>query len=80
MCIVFGTQMSTTPLPYRAFADGASHYTQNAASAAWVIFSPTDELVSSGGICLFLVTNNVAKYSVVIELLHIFSKTHIDKN
>jgi ribonuclease HI len=38
-------------------------------SSTWVIFSPTDQLVSSGGICLGPATNNVVEYSVVIELM-----------
>jgi ribonuclease HI len=62
------TQM-TSPFPiYFRFADGASRHTQNIASAAWVIYHSC-ELVSSGGICLESVTNNVAEYHVVIELL-----------
>ena len=36
---------------------------------AWVIYSPTDELVSIHGICLGQTTNNIAEYNVVIELL-----------
>ena len=35
----------------------------------WVIFSPIDELVSSGGICLDPATNNVVEYNAVIELM-----------
>ena len=51
------------------FADGASRHTCNLASAAWVIYSPSGQLVSSGGACLGPATNNVAEYRVVIELL-----------
>ena len=51
------------------FADGASCHTQNLASAAWVIYTPTGEVFSLGGICLRPSLNNVAEYSVVIELL-----------
>ena len=51
------------------FADGASHHTCNLASAAWVIYSPSGQLVASGGACLGLATNNVADYRAVIELL-----------
>ena len=39
------------------------------ASAAWVVYSPEGLLVSSGGICLGPSMNNVAEYSVLIELL-----------
>jgi ribonuclease HI len=55
---------------YLGFIDGASHHTRNLASTAWVIYSPEGLLVSSGGVCLGPSTNNVAEYSIVIELLH----------
>jgi ribonuclease HI len=61
--------MSTESSVYLGFADGASHHTRNLASTAWVIYSPEGLLVSSGGVCLGPSTNNVAEYSVVIELL-----------
>ena len=51
------------------FVDGASHHTCNLASAAWVICSPSGQLVASGGTCLGPATNNVAEYRAVIELL-----------
>ena len=51
------------------FADGASRHTCNLASSAWVIYSPSGQLVSSRGACLGPVTNNVAEYRVVIVLL-----------
>ena len=51
------------------FADGASRHTCNLASATWVIYSPSGQLVSSGGTCLGPASNNVAKYRAVIELL-----------
>ena len=44
-------------------------HTQHSASAAWVIYTPMGQVLSSGGICLQPSSNNVAKYSVVIELL-----------
>jgi ribonuclease HI len=56
-------------LVYVGFADGASHHTWNLASTAWVIYLSEGLLVSSGGVCLGPSTNNVAEYSVVIELL-----------
>ena len=37
---------------------------------AWVIYSPTDELVSVHGVILGQTTNNIAEYSAVIELLY----------
>jgi ribonuclease HI len=41
---------------------------RNIALAAWVIYQ-FDKVVSSGGICLGSVTNNMAEYHVVIGLL-----------
>jgi ribonuclease HI len=61
--------MSTESSVYLGFADRASHHTQNLASTAWVVYSPEGMLVSSGGVCLGPSTNNVAKYSIIIELL-----------
>ena len=54
---------------YIGFIDGASRHTQNLASATWVIYTPTDQVLSSGGVCLWPSSNNVVEYSVVIELL-----------
>ena len=51
------------------FVDGAGHHTCNQASAAWVIYSPSGQLVSSGGTFLGPTSNNVTEYRVVIELL-----------
>jgi ribonuclease HI len=61
--------MSESFLPYIGFVDGAIHSTQNLASTAWAIYTPTNELVSLRGVCLGRATNNIAEYSVVIELL-----------
>ena len=54
---------------YIGFADGASHHTQNSASTAWVIYTPTVQVLYSGGICLRPSSNNVAEYSAVIKPL-----------
>ena len=51
------------------FVDGASRHTCNLASAAWVIYSPSGQLVSLGGTCLGPASNNAVEYSAVIELL-----------
>ena len=61
--------MSTKPSVYVGFVDGASRQTQNSALAAWVIYTPTGQVLSSGGVCLRPSSNNVREYSVVIELL-----------
>ena len=61
--------MSTFLQTYIYFSHGTCRSTQNISSAAWVIYAPTNELVSIHGICLGQTTNNIAEYSVVIELL-----------
>jgi len=57
------------PSTYIGFMDGTSRHTQHSASAAWVIYTPMGQVLSSGGICLWPSSNNVAEYSAVIELL-----------
>ena len=54
---------------YIGFADGASHHTQHSTSAAWVIYTPIGQVLSSGGVCLQPSSNNVVEYSAIIELL-----------
>ena len=54
---------------YIGFVDGARHHTQHSASTAWVIYTPMGQALSLGGVCLWPSSNNVAEYSVVIELL-----------
>ena len=61
--------MSMESSTYIGFADGASRHTQHSASAAWVIYTPMGQVLSSGGVCLQPSSNNVSKYSAVIELL-----------
>ena len=61
--------MSTSLQTYVGFADGACLSTRNISSTAWVIYSPSDELVSMHGVSLGQTTNNIAEYSAVIELL-----------
>ena len=54
---------------YTGFANGASHHTLNLASIAWVIYEPSDQLLSSGSTCLGPSTNNITEYSAIVELL-----------
>ena len=61
--------MSMESSVYIGFADGASHQTQHTASTAWVVYTPTGQVLSSRGICLRPSSNNVVAYSIVIELL-----------
>ena len=51
-----------------SFVDGASRHTCNLDSAAWVIYSPSGQLVAFGGACLDPAINNVAEHRAVIEL------------
>ena len=51
------------------FADGACRHTLNLTSAAWVLYSPAEYLVSSGVVCIGPATNNITEYEVVINLL-----------
>ena len=51
------------------FADDANRYMLNLASEAWVLYSPTCDLVNSRGICLGPSANNLIEYHAVIGLL-----------
>ena len=68
-CVALGFQMLESSLPYLGFVDGTIRSTQNLASVAWEIYSPTNKLISLHGVCLGRATNNIAEYSTVIELL-----------
>ena len=61
--------MTSKSLVHTGFVDVASHHTLNLASAAWVIYEPSGQLLSSGSTCLGHSTNNIAEYSAIIELL-----------
>ena len=61
--------MSMESSTYIGFVDGASCHTQHSASIAWMIYTPMIQVLSSGGVCLQPSSNNVAKYSAIIELL-----------
>ena len=65
----FFWQMSRESSTYIGFADGANHHTQHSASAAWVIYTPMGQVLSSGGVCLRPYSNNVAEYSAIFQLL-----------
>jgi ribonuclease HI len=62
--------MSSEYEVYVGFTYGARRHTWRLASAAWVIFTPFGQLMSSRGICLGEATNNVVEYNAVIKLLH----------
>ena len=54
---------------FTSFVDGANWYTLNLTSATWLLYSPTGDLVSSGGVFLGPSTNNLEEYQAVIGLL-----------
>ena len=56
-------------MAFYGFADGAWFHTLNLALAAWVLYSPADDLVNSGAVCIGPTTNNIVEYQVVIGLL-----------
>ena len=56
-------------MDFYGFTDGAYHHTLNLTSAAWVLYSPGEDLVSLGAVCIGPDTNNIAEYEVVISLL-----------
>ena len=56
-------------MAFYSFTDGAFHHTLKLASAAWVLYSPTEDLVSLGAVYLGPATNNIAEYEAVIGLL-----------
>jgi ribonuclease HI len=58
-------------------ASSTIHWTQNLASAAWALYTPSHEMLHSIGICLGSETNNQAEYTVVISLLADAQHNHI---
>ena len=61
--------MFVSSLPYIIFVEVSSRSTQNLVSVAWKIYGPTDELINLHGVFLGHATNNITKYSAIIELL-----------
>ena len=56
-------------MDFYGFANGACRHILNLASVAWVLYSPADDLVSSGVVCIGPATNNIIEYRAVIGLL-----------
>jgi ribonuclease HI len=61
-----------------SYANDATYWNHNLASVAWAIYTPSDILLHSNGICLGLATNNQAEYDVVIGLLTKASHFHFN--
>ena len=56
-------------MDFYSVTDGSCLHTLNLASAAWVLYSPAEYLVSLGAVCIGPVTNNITEYQAVIGLL-----------
>ena len=56
-------------IDFYGFADGACRHTLNLASAAWVLYFPTEYLVSLGAVYIGPATNNITEYEAVIGVL-----------
>ena len=69
--------MTPPPAYHIGYTDDPSRWTQNLASAAWALYTPSHELLHSSGICLRPATNNQAKYTVIIGLLTDTQHHHI---
>ena len=65
VCLLFNEQMTN----FAGFVNGANRYALYLRSTAWVLYSPTSDLVSSGGVLLGPSTNNMEEYQSVIGLL-----------
>ena len=61
--------MTLESIIYTGFVDGVSRHTLNLVAVAWVIYEPSDQLLSSGSACLGPSTNNIVEYSAITELL-----------
>jgi ribonuclease HI len=69
--------MSPPSTYHIGYADRASRWTKNLASATWALYTPSHELLHSSGICLGSTTNNQVEYTTVIALLAEASHRHI---
>ena len=69
--------MLPPPAYHTGYTDGANHWTQNLASVAWALYTPSHEMLHSSGICLGSATNNQAEYTIVIGLLADAQHHHI---
>jgi ribonuclease HI len=61
--------MLPPPAYHISYADDASCWTQNLASAAWALYTPSHEMLHLSDICLGSATKNQAEYTAVVGLL-----------
>jgi hypothetical protein len=69
--------MIPPPSYHIGYADSTSRWTQNIASAAWSLYTPSHEMLHSSGICLGSANNNQAEYTMGIGLLANAQHHHI---
>lgn len=62
-------QMSSLPLAYVGYVDGASSHTWHIALVAWVMYTPESELFCFGEVFLGTTTRNISEYMFVVSLL-----------
>lgn len=65
----FGLHMSNSLEPYIGYSSGASRSTHNRSSTTWAIFAPNGELVTMQRICVDFSTDNITKYSTMVQIL-----------
>ena len=63
---------------YYSFVDSVSRHTLNISFIAWVLYSQSHDLVSSGGVFLGPTTNNITEYHAMTGLLTKDSSRDID--
>ena len=61
--------MDPTSRRYIGFANKESRWSPNLASTAWVIYSPSHELIHIDEMCMGVATNNQVEYDSVTGLL-----------
>ena len=61
--------MDPTFPSYVDFVDGTCRWSPNIASTAWVIYSPSQELIHIDGMCVGIATNNQVEYDIVASLM-----------
>jgi ribonuclease HI len=69
--------MLPAPSYHIGYVDSANRWTQNLASAAWALYTPSHEMLHSSGICLGSETNNQVEYTAIIGLLADAQHHHI---
>ena len=75
--ILLAMQMSSLPLAYIRYTDGATRHTWHIASTSSVFYTPDSELFCSRGVFLCTTTNTSAEYMSIVSLLMVESSMDI---